>query len=105
MVQLIINSSKDHGIDLNMQDLNGYSAFQLACQMAPLEVPKFLLENYKEFNIDIMHGDMYGLTAVDHLEWRIDYDMGEEEDVKKWEEFKSSLKEEYAKIESLEPTA
>ena len=57
------------------------------------------LENYKEFNIDIMHGDKHGLTAVDHLEWRIDDDMAEEEGVEKWEEFKSILEAEYAKID------
>ena len=99
MVRLIITASKGHRIDLNMRDLNGHSAFQLACQMAPFEVPKFLLENYKEFNIDIMHGDKHGLTAVDHLEWRIDDDMAEEEGVEKWEEFKSILEAEYAKID------
>ena len=46
-----------------------------------------------------MHGDKYGLTAVDHLEWRIDDDMAEEEGVEKWEEFKSILEAEYAKID------
>jgi len=104
MVRLIINSAKDHGIDLNMRDIQGNSAFQLACALAPLEVLKLLLENYKELGIDIMHGDNCGLTPLGELELRLDDD--DESDSEEWEKFKTILKEEYAKIDSLEqPTA
>ena len=107
MLRLIINSAKDHGIDLNMREISdGNSGFQFACAVASLEVPKFLLENYKEFGIDIMQGDKYGFTALDLLQMRLDEEPEIEEGVEEWEKFKTILKEEYAKIESLEqPTA
>ena len=105
MVQLIIRSSKDYGIDLNMCDIEGQSAFALACQRAPLKIPKLLFENYKELGIDIMHEDRMGFNAVDELKLRIDeaMEIGEGVAVEAWEEFKSILEEEYANIESLEP--
>ena len=105
MVQLIIQSSKDHGIDLNMQDVEGHSAFHSACQVAPLKIPKLLLENYEEFGIDIMHEDRRGYTALDMIKARIDMELDIEEGVEEWEEFKSVLEEEYAKHDSLEPAA
>ena len=100
--QLIIRSSKDHGIDLNLCNIFGLSGFQAACWEAPLEIAKLLLENYKEFGIDIMQGDKYGFTALDLLQMRLDEEPEIEEGVEEWEKFKTILKEEYAKIESLE---
>ena len=105
MVQLIIHSSKDHGIDLNMQDFEGHSAFHSACQVAPLKIPKLLLENYEEFGIDIIHEDREGYTALDMLKSRLDDKWEIEEGVEEWEKFKSILEEEYAKHDSLEPAA
>ena len=106
MVQLMIRSSKDHGIDLNMQNWLGRSAFHVACQVASLEIPKLLLENYKEFGIDIMmHEDTGGYTALDMLKSRLDDKWEIEEGVEEWEKFKSILEEEYAKHDSLEPAA
>ena len=90
-----------------MRTTDGHSAFQVACtEFAPLEVPKFLLENYKKFGIDIMHGDNSGFTALDLLEMRLDDDEPEiEESMEEWEKFKTILEEEYAKIFSLEQPA
>jgi len=110
MVQLIIRSSKDHGIDLNLREFFGRSAFDVACKNAPLEFPKLIFENYEEFGIDIMHEDEWGETALDMLKFRLnvrlEYEIEEDfEEWAEWEEFIMILEEEYAKIDSLEPAA
>ena len=118
MVELIIRSSKDHRIDLNMWDLYGRSGFHFACGVAPLEIAKLLLKNYKEFGIDIMHEDRGGYTALDHLKKRLEHYVEEgiengssiyfeegTEEWEEWEEFKSNLEDEFAKNNSLDNAA
>ena len=116
MVELIIRSSKDHGINLNLRDYSGQNAFQIACQHGSLEILKLLLENYKELGIDIMHQDYKDETALDMLKWRMKLRLKlrlkfrlelykELKEVKEWEEFKTALEKEYAKIDSLEHVA
>ena len=97
MVQLIMRSSKDHGIDLNLPNVWG-SPFHGACFNASQEITKLIFENYKEFGIDIFHKNEHDFTALDTLLWRLHE--GDNEDNKEdWEEFISILKEEYAKID------
>ena len=109
MVELIIRSSKDHIIDLNMWDLYGRSGFHFACGVAPLEIAKLLLKNYKEFGIDIntMNHLYQGGTALDYLKLRLTGYCYEviEESTEEWKEFASTLEEEYAKINSLDNAA
>ena len=107
MVQLIIRSSKDHGIDLNLCNIFGLSGFQAACWEAPLEIAKLLLENYKESGIDInTMNQLYkgGVTALDYIKFRLEgyFDEVIEGSIEEWQEFKSTLEEEYAKINSLD---
>jgi len=106
MVQLIIDSSKDGRIDLNMRDDEGMSAFHVACMYAPLKITKLLFENYKELGIDIKHEDSQEDTALDIIIIRLYIEKWELEDgVEEWKKFKYILKEEYAKIDALEPAA
>ena len=110
MVQLIIRSSKDHGIDLNLCNIFGFSGFQAACWQAPLEIAKLLLENYKESGIDInTMNQLYkgGVTALDYIKFRLEgyFDEVIEGSIEEWQEFKSTLEEEYAKINSLDNAA
>ena len=110
MVQLIIRSSKDHGIDLNLCNIFGLSGFQAACWEAPLEIAKLLLENYKESGIDInTMNQLYkgGVTALDYIKFRLEgyFDEVIEGSIEEWQEFKSTLEEEYAKINSLDNAA
>ena len=108
MVQLIIRSSKENGIDLNLRDVYGQSAWSHACEFSRLlEIPKLIFENYKEFGIDIMHEDEEGYTALDRLKWLLEKNSWATitDGVEEWEEFISILEEEYAKIDSLEPAA
>ena len=99
MVQLIMRSSKDHGIDLNLPNVWG-SPFHGACLNASPKITKLIFENYKEFGIDIIHGNEHYFTALCTLVYRLNEDFRiKEGDKEDWEEFISILREEYAKID------
>ena len=102
MVQLIMRSSKDHGIDLNLRNVWG-SPFHGACFYASQEITKLIFENYKEFGIDIIHENEHYFCALDTLIYRLHEE--ERDNKEDWEEFVSILREEYAKIDKLELAA
>ena len=102
MVQLIMRSSKDHGIDLNLPNVWG-SPFHGACFYASQEITKLIFENYKEFGIDIIHENEHYFCALDTLIYRLHEE--ERDNKEDWEEFVSILREEYAKIDKLELAA
>ena len=51
--QLIIQNSKDFGIDLNAKDEDGSTALHWACWNGRTETVQMILKNWKEFGIDI----------------------------------------------------
>ena len=63
--QLILQSSKDFGIDLNAKDDEGMTALHLACRTGETETVQMILKNWKEFGIDIKAQNNYGKTALD----------------------------------------
>ena len=71
IVQLLINSSKDSGIDLNAKDNDGRTALHLPC-FAVLsddsiakrtEIVQLLIKSSKDFGIDLNARDVTGCTA------------------------------------------
>ena len=108
VVQLLIRSSKDYGFILNSTDSYGETAFHSACSNFDrpnfddndrnLEVAKLIFENYKGLGIDITHQRYDGKTALDLV--KLEEGNCDKED---WKEFESMLKEEYSKIDTLQP--
>ena len=91
--QLLIQSSKEFGIDLNAKDNNGSTALHLACINGKTETVQMILKNWKEFGIDIKAQNNQGQTALDLINHR----EGEE-----WNQIKKMLEEEYAQIDVTE---
>ena len=91
MTQLILNFTKENGrIDLNARDEHGDTAFQVACIWGNKETAKMILENWKEFGIDLKIRNNAGHTALDM-------------NMDRRPELKAMLEEEYSKIEASEP--
>ena len=53
MVKLMVDSSKEAGIDLNGTDIHGNTAFMKACKRGHLDIIKLLINSSKEFDIDL----------------------------------------------------
>ena len=73
MVRLMIRSSKEHDIDLNAEDSDGFTAFHSACFLEEYKICKVILENYEEFGIDIKKQDKLGRTSLDILKEDFDF--------------------------------
>ena len=101
ITKLILNFSKEKGrIDLNAKDDNLETAFQVACTFGSKETAKFILQNWKEFGIDIKNQNSVGHNALDRLRGQnMDSMDGRHELI-------PMLEEEYSKIDdaSSEPT-
>ena len=68
VVELLIRSSKDHGIDLSSIDHSGSTALHYAfCLRRNLVIAKLIFENYKDLGIDLKHKNNDGRTALDYL--------------------------------------
>ena len=68
MVKSILNFTKRNGrIDLNAKDENGETAFHFACIWDNIEGAEFILQNWKEFGIDIKSQNNAGHNALDML--------------------------------------
>ena len=52
-VQLIIQNSKDFGIDLNAKDNRGNTAWHYACQYGRTEIAQLIIQYSKDFGIDL----------------------------------------------------
>ena len=71
IVQLLINSSKDSGIDLNAKDNDGRTALHLPCFAVwsddsiakRTEIVQLLIKSSKDFGIDLNARDVTGCTA------------------------------------------
>ena len=62
--QLIIEYSKDFGIDLNAKDKHGFTAFHKACYNGRIETAQLIIHNSKDFGIDLNAKDNFGNTAL-----------------------------------------
>ena len=95
MVKLIMNFTKgNRRINLNARDVNGETAFHYAFIWENKEAAKFILENWKEFGIDIKRKNKSGHTALDMLH---------KNDMDGRHELIPMLEEEYSKIDAYEP--
>ena len=95
MTKLILNFTKENGrIDLNARDENGETAFQVACIWGNKETADLIIENWKEFDIDLKIRNIAGHTALDMLH---------ENNMDGRPELKAMLEEEYSKIDASEP--
>ena len=77
IVELIIQSSKDFGIDLNAKDCYGSTAWHRACIEDETETVQMILKNWKEFGIDLKAQDNQGITALDLLTEEYDHQIKE----------------------------
>ena len=64
--QLIIQYSKDFGIELNAKDDDGRTAFHWACSYGHSKIAEMLIQKSAEFNINLNDKDAHGRTAF-HL--------------------------------------
>ena len=62
--KLIIQSSKDFGIDLNAKDNDGNTALHWACRFGLTEIAQLLIQSSKDFGIDLNAKNDNGLTAL-----------------------------------------
>merc|ERR1711953_1387331 len=88
--KLIIQNSKEFGIDLNAENSYGSTALHWACDKGQTETVQMMLKNWKEFGIDIRAHNNCGETALDfitHLE-------GEN-----FNQIKKMLEKEYSQID------
>ena len=53
-VNLLINSTKEFGIDLNARDENAWTVFMLACKEGSTEIVQLMVNSSKEFDIDLL---------------------------------------------------
>ena len=61
---LLIQSSKDFGIDLNARDDDGFTAWHSACYLGETETAQLIIQNSKDFGIDLNAKNIYGNTAL-----------------------------------------
>ena len=64
IVQLIIQSSKDFGIDLNAKDIYRSTAWHEACCYGQTETAQLIIQSSKDFGIDLNAKDDDGWTAL-----------------------------------------
>ena len=62
--KLIIQNSKEFGIDLNAENRNGNTALHWACSNGKTETAQFIIEHSKEFGIDLNAKNNSGSTAL-----------------------------------------
>jgi len=63
-VQLLIQSSKEYGIDLNAKNNNGGTALHLAFIIGRTEIIQLLFQSSKEYGIDLNARDDLGQTVL-----------------------------------------
>jgi len=63
-VKLIIQNSKEFGIDLNAKSSSESTAWHLACYNGQIEIAQLIIQNSKAFGIDLNVKDNIGWTAL-----------------------------------------
>ena len=102
VIELLLRSSKERGIDLNLTNISyGETAFHVVCFEGEPGTTKLLLDNYKEYGIDIKKRNKEGKTALDLLRKCL-YSGREHQDAINANI--RTMEEEYAKIGAYEPT-
>ena len=62
-VDLMINSSKDFGIDLNARNFDGWTGFMRACFKGYTDIVNLMVNSSKDFGIDLNARNAYGETG------------------------------------------
>merc|ERR1712029_1124764 len=91
--QLIIQNSKEFGIDLNTKNNRGETALHWACINGQTETAQFIIEHSKEFGIDIKAQNNQGKTALDLIKNR---------NCVLYNQIKKMLEKEYSQIDITE---
>ena len=75
IVNLIVTSSKEYGIDLNASDDGGWTCLMLACHFSHQEIVKLMMmiENRTKYGINIQQETNDGRTALKIFNDRIEY--------------------------------
>ena len=63
MVELMLQNSAEFGIDLNVMDGRGMTAFHRACQYGQKKTAELMIKNSRKIKIDLNAKDWFGLTA------------------------------------------
>ena len=63
VVNLMINSSKDFGIDLNARNFDGWTGFMQACFKGYADIVNLMVNSSKDFGIDLNARNAYGETG------------------------------------------
>ena len=71
IVNSMITSSKEFGIDLNTRNEDGHTGLMFACIDGHIEVVSLIVENRKKYRINIQQKDNSGLTALDMVNNKI----------------------------------
>ena len=90
--QLIIQSSKDFGIDLNAnRNGSGWTAWHWACSTGQTEIVQLIIQSSKDFGFDLNAKDVFGSTA---LHWACSTGTTETVQMilKNWKEFGIDIK-------------
>ena len=88
--QLIMQNSKEFGIDLNAKSNNGYTAWHEASIRGETETVQMILKNWKEFGIDIKAQNNNGEIALDVIKRK---------EGERYDQIKKLLENEYSQIE------
>ena len=110
IVNLMVTSSKEYGIDLNVRDRSGRTGFMGACQRGHLRIVKLLIENRAKYGINIQTKDNSGLTALDLVNKEIEYEWSvrggrkSEKEKASYKELKRILEKAYLEDNDPQPT-
>ena len=91
IVQLLINSSKDFGIDLNARDSLGRTVSHFAYKDGKNEIIKLLIKFSKDFSIDWNARDIHGLTPL-HVACKLGRISAVQLVAKNWKEHRINIK-------------
>ena len=64
IVDLLMNASKEHGIDLNASNVYGKTGFMVACENGHTEIVNLMMNASKEHVIDLNASNYYGDTGL-----------------------------------------
>ena len=104
IVNLMVTSSKEYGIDLNACDVSGETGFDIACQRGHTEIVKLMIENRAKYGINIKQEDKYGCTALDIVNGEIEWQYLSEKKKATFKELKHMLEEAYLEDNEPQPT-
>ena len=73
IVNLMMNASKEHGINLNASVYDGDTGLMYAIRGGHPETAKLMIENRSKYGINIRQENNFGDTALDYINEKIEY--------------------------------